>query len=147
MDDKELTQEFNLDDIMKEFSEADEAPAADVAEEPAAPVTEDTAVFTPVEEAPASTATDEPTQVVGTVSSDTVRLENISDAQPAQPDLAETQRFDPIGQEEDAPEALPEAEEPPNPSPASGNPSMSSPWANTFPPSPLFSDPDPGFRS
>jgi hypothetical protein len=138
MDDKELTQEFNLDDIMKEFSEADEAPAADVAEEPAAPVTEDTAVFTPVEEAPASTATDESTQVVGTVSSDTVRLENISDAQPAQPDLAETQRFDPIGQEEDAPEALPEAESTPEPFSGQWEPQYEQPMGEYVPPQPII---------
>lgn len=129
MDDKELTQEFNLDDIMKEFGGADETPAS--AEEPASPVKADTTVFTPVEEAPAAVSTDEPTQVIGNVTGDTVRLDNIADAEPAQPDLADTQRFEPIGQEsEDAVEEEPFTEQ--------WEPQYEQPMGEYIPPQPII---------
>ena len=127
MDDKELTHEFDLDDIMKEFSgnEGNEPTSA----------SEDTAVFTPVEKAPAAISTDEPTQVIGAVTSDTVRLEHISDAQPAQQDPADTQRFDPIDSEA---EAAPKEENTPEPFSGQWEPQYEQPMGEYIAPQPII---------
>ena len=136
MDDKDLNQEFNLDDIMKEFSDTEgEAPAEEAAETPAPAVSADTTVFTPVEEVPAALSTDEPTQVIGAVTTDTVRLDSISDAQPAQPDLAATQRFDPI--EEEAAGAD-QSETVPEPFSGQWEPQYEQPMGEYVPPQPII---------
>ena len=144
MDDKELTQEFDLDDIMKEFAAEPEAvppveEETQTSEEPAEAVPEDTAVFTPAKGSADPVSTDEPTKVIGPVTTDTVRLDSISDATPASPDLAETQRFEPIeAQPDPVPSSLPEADADPEPFTGQWEPQYEQPMGEYIPPQPII---------
>ena len=92
MNEKELTNEFDLDDILREFSEHPEKLPA---QEPEAPAQEDEDIQL-YESEEAAAAEDVP------VSADTVRLDDLSKVlQEQHPVGDETQRFTPVGGEEE----------------------------------------------
>ena len=120
MDEKEnqVSEEFSLDDIMKEFGDP---AAAEPAEEPAEP-----------EETPAEVPEAEPEEPEA-VTGDTIRIDDLVKTVKEAPSMEETQRFDPVGE----PETVQPSKEEAEPFSENWEPEYEQPIGEYVPPEPI----------
>lgn len=115
MDEKEKTQEFSLEDILKEFGEDPAAQAPEEKTEPVPADGDDRDVTRVLPKVPADTVVIPPvtgdTIMIPKVKHDTIRMEPIRTGEEPEEDPAQTQRFEPV-QKEEGPEPYSEGWEP-----------------------------------
>ena len=87
------SQEFNLEDILREFGGQPEEVTVETPEPEAEPVSEPAPII-PVEHAQPEGMGD--TQVLPRIPADTIRMDPVKQEPPAQTSSEQTQRFDPV---------------------------------------------------
>lgn len=123
-DQEKKPQEFNLEDILREFGDPTEPTPVETPE----PASEPKPII-PVEQAHPEGMGD--TQVLPRIPADTIRMDPVKPIRPVQAHLEQTQRFAPVAPEQ--------PEQPPKPEPFSGDwePEYEQPMGNYVPPQPI----------